>query len=416
MANWLSSRVVEEKAAHVFVSAYRGFALVVATFQIFFVGDFQIFTAASWALFGIVGTYTLFKVSRPLHPYGRGAFTCADFTFDLALCASLPLLTGGLHSPFLFYCLSPVLTSALFFPRKITFPVASIPVASLIVSQLLLYPTSPDMGLYPMGLSVGLLAAIIVVSFLVAWLPYMININASQTIKRQAILGERSRLSREIHDGVAQSLGIVHLQVELLRKTIACRELSQALSQVTEIKGLIEEAQQEVKAAIDELRSSAEGEQGFVPTLARYTSEFTQTYGIRCELRVADGQVTLPLPAEVELLRIAREALSNVRKHSAASKVEVNFESKNDSVEMTIRDNGTGFDTWAGSSGHGLSVMRERAHLMGGELAINTSLGRGTEVKVRLPALQTQGKKHIKEMPPSLVGRTDGNDQSVGGG
>ena len=142
-ANWLGSRVVEEKAAHVFVSAYRGFALVVATFQVFFVGNPQFFTTHTWVLFGIVGAYTLFKVSRPLRSYGRTAFTYADFAFDLALCASLPLFTGGLHSPFLLYCLCPVLTSALFLPRRVTFPIAIIPVASLGVSQLLLYPTLP---------------------------------------------------------------------------------------------------------------------------------------------------------------------------------------------------------------------------------------------------------------------------------
>jgi len=385
VANWLGSRVVEEKAAHVFVAAYRGFALVVATFQIFFVGDFQFFTTHTWVLFGIVGAYTLFKVSRPLRAYGRTVFAHADFTFDLALCVSLPLFTGGLHSPFLLYCLCPVLTSALFFPRKVTFAIASIPVASLGVSQLLLYPTLPAMGLYPLGLSVGLLAAVIVASFLIAWLPYMININASQTIRRQAILSERSRLSREIHDGVAQSLGIVHWKAELLRQTIAGGKMPEALPQVIEVKKLIEAAQQEVKEAVDELRTSAEGKQGFVPTLARYATEFTQTYGIRCELHVADGQVTLPLPAEVELLRIAHEALSNVRKHSAASTVEVSFESKKDCIEMTIKDNGTGFDTRAGFQGHGLAVMEERALSLGGELAIATSLGRGTEVKVRLP-------------------------------
>jgi signal transduction histidine kinase len=382
--------VIEEKAAHVFVAAYRGFALVVATVQIFFVGDFQVFATHDWVLFGLVGAYTLFKVSRPLRPYRRTAFTYADFAFDLALCASLPPLTGGLHSPFLLYCLCPVLTSALFFPRKVTFSIAGIPVVILGVSQLLLYPTLTTMEWYPLGLSIGLLAAVLVASFLIAWLPYIININASQTIRRQAILSERSRLSREIHDGVAQSLGIIHWKMEQLLQTIANRKMSQALFQVTEAKGLVEEAQQELKEAIDELRASTEGKQGFVPTLARYATEFTQTYGIRCELHVADGQVNLPLPAELELLRIAREALSNVRRHAAASRVEVTFESKKECVEMTIKDNGSGFDAQAGFQGHGLAVMEERALSLGGELAITTGLGQGTAVRVRLPAPETQ--------------------------
>ncbi len=387
MVNRLSSRAVERKAAQVFLSVYRGFALVVATFQIFFTGDFQTSALHEWILFGIVSAYTLFKVSRPLRPYARTAFTYADFAFDLALCASLPLLTGGLQSPFLLYCLCPVLTSALFFPRKVTFPIASVPVVSLGVSQLLLYPSSPDMASYPLGLTIGLFAAVVVTAFLIAWLPYMININASHALRRQAILSERSRLSREIHDGVAQSLGIVHWKVEQLQQTLADSRTSQALSQAAEIKGLVEEAQQEVKGAIDELRASAEGKQELVPTLARYATEFTQTYGIRCKLHVADGQVNLPLPAELELLRIAREALSNVRKHSAASIVELTFESKKDSVEMIIRDNGTGFDTQAGFSGHGLAVMEERARSLGGKLSITTGANYGTEVKVKLPAL-----------------------------
>lgn len=384
--NWLGSRIAEGKAAQVFLSVYRGFALVVATFQIFFTGDFHTLAPYYWVLFGIVGAYTLFKVSRPLRPNVRTAFTYADFAFDLALCASLPPLTGGLQSPFLLYCLCPILTSALFFPRKVTFPVASVPVVSLGVSQLLLYPTSPDIASYPLGLAIGLFAAVIVATFLIAWLPYMININASHAIRRQAILGERSRLSREIHDGVAQSLGIVHWKVEQLQQTLADSRTSMALSQAAEIKGLVEEAQLGVKEAIDELRASAEIKQGLVPTLARYATEFTQSYGIRCELHVADGQVNLPLPAELELLRIAREALSNVRRHSAASRVELTFVSKKDSVEMTVRDNGTGFDTQSGFSGHGLAVMEERARSLGGDLSITTGADYGTEVKVKLPA------------------------------
>jgi len=389
VASWLGSRVLGEKAAYVFLSAYRGFALVVATFQIFFVGYFQFFALHNWILLSVVGAYTLFKISLPLRPYRRTLFTHADFIFDLTLCASLPPLTGGLHSPFLLYCLCPILTSALFFPRKTTFSIVGIPVLSFVGSQLALYPSSPAMGFYPLQLSLGLLGTIIVASFLIAWLPYLMNINASQTLRRQAILGERSRLSREIHDGVAQSLGIVRWKTELLQKTIASRKMSQALSQAAEIKGLIEEAQQEVREAVDELRTSAEGKQGFVPTLAHYATEFTKSYGIRCELHVADGQVNLPLPAELELLSIAREALSNVRRHSAASRVEVTFESKKDWVEMTIRDNGIGFNTQAGFQGHGLAVMEERALSLGGELAITTGMGQGTEVKVKLPVPET---------------------------
>ena len=380
-AERLANRFTKGEAAYVLLSVYRGFAAVVAIFQIFFVRYSQPIVLHHWILLAVVGAYTLFKVSRPLRDYKRNAFTYADFGFDLALCASLLLLTGGLRSPFLLYCLCPILTSGLFFSQKLTFSITSIPLLSLIVSQLLLNTTSPAMAFYPLELSVTLLGAIIVASFLIAWLPYLMNINASQTMRTQAILNERRRLSQEMHDGVAQSLGIASWKVELLQQSIAAGKTLEALAEVIEIKGLVEEAQQELKEAIDELHAS---QQRFIPALAQYATEFTRSCGVRCELHMADGQVNLPLTAELELLRIVREALANVRKHAAASKVEVTFESKPDTIEMTIRDNGRGFAPQADFAGHGLTIMAERARSLGGELVVNTHPGEGTDIKVRL--------------------------------
>jgi signal transduction histidine kinase len=174
-----------------------------------------------------------------------------------------------------------------------------------------------------------------------------------------------------------------------LRQRITAGNRETVVNDVTEIQGLVEKAQQEMRQAINDLRASAGSTQGFAATLAQYATEFTQSYGIRCELRVADGQVSLPLPAELELLRIAREALTNVGRHSTADMVEVIFESKKDAIEMTIRDDGAGFDTQAVFQGHGLAVMEERARSIGGEMAIATSPGRGTEVKVSLPLPQS---------------------------
>ncbi len=414
MANWWASRLVEENAGHVFLSAYRGFALVVATFQVFFVGHFELYGLHNWILLGLVGAYTLFKVSRPFRWYGKNAFTYADFSFDLALSVSLLLFTGGLISPFLLYSLCPVLTAALFFSRKLTFSIVGIPVLALIAGQVFPYTGSSSMSSYPVELSLGLLSAVAVASFLMAWLPYIMNINASQIVKTKAVLGERKRLSREIHDGVAQSLGIVHWKIEYLQQTMNTCIMPQALSQVTEIKRLIEEAQYEVKATIEELRTSIEGKGGLVLTLARYATEFTRAYGIRCELHVADGQVNLPLSAELELLRIAREALSNVRKHSIASAVEVTFKSQQDSIEMTISDNGLGFDLEADFPGYGLAVMEERAQSLGGEFSITTSPGHGTKITVTLPASRTQSPTvdgHIGETLLVLDRKeTDGSD------
>jgi signal transduction histidine kinase len=390
------SRRVEEKTAGRVLVVYRASAFIVAISQILLVGYPRLFSWPDWILLSLIGAYSLFRLAHPFYHYERKLATAADFAGDLIICLALPALTGGLRSPFLLYALCPVLTVALFFPKKLTFIIASLPTLSVILSQILIYSPSLAMSFYPLELSFCLLGAYIAGSFLLALLPYVMNINAYQEIRLGATIDERSRLSREIHDGVAQILGLMGWKVELLRQRVAAGNRETVVNDVTEIQGLVEKAQQEMRQAINDLRASAGSTQGFVATLAQYATEFTQSYGIRCELRVADGQVTLPLPAELELLRIAREALTNVRRHSAADMVEVIFESKKDVIEMTIRDDGRGFDTQAVFQGHGLAVMEERAKSIGGELAIATSPGRGTEVKVSLP---------LPQSPPAAIRR-----------
>jgi len=261
---------------------------------------------------------------------------------------------------------------------------------------------------------VSIFGVFVIASFLLGWLPYMMNINASRGIRMKAITEERSRMSREMHDGVSQVLGIIRLKTDLLQQRIRTGNMSQALDEMADIQGLVEEANQETREIIAELRT---GKQGFVPTLAQYTSEFTRNYGMRCELHVADGQVNLPLVAELELLRIAREALINASKHSAANKVEVVFESKQDVIEMTISDNGHGFDREEISSGHGLEVMKERAKSIGGDLTIDTRPGGGTEIKVRLALAnqQTPADSRIIRQVFTLFGgrKTDNSDQDI---
>jgi signal transduction histidine kinase len=391
---WTGNRSGEEKTACVFLFAYRTFAFIIAIPQIFFVGYPRLLPWHDWILLSIIGAYTLFRIARPFRRYKRKAFTYADYASDVIVCLSLLALTGGLRSPFLLYGLCPILSAALFFPKKLTFPIASMPTLAVIASQILIYSPSLTMSFYPPELSFSLLGAYMAGSLLLASLPYVININVSQEIRVGAIIDERSRLSREIHDGVAQVIGIVRWKTELLRQKIASGDIEQALTQATEIQGLVGKAQQEVKEAIDDLRTTTGAMQGFFAAIVQYATEFTRGYGIRCELHVTNGQVNLPLLAELELLRITQEALVNVRKHSAASMVEITFGSKKDAVEMTIRDNGRGFDTQTEFRGDGLAVMKERARSLGGELAITTSPGHGTEIKVSLPHLSRISPAH----------------------
>jgi signal transduction histidine kinase len=214
------------------------------------------------------------------------------------------------------------------------------------------------------------------------------NINESQNIRTQAIIEERNRLSRDIHDGLAQALSIITWKTKLLGKTVATGNTMQSLNELGEITEMLEATQHEAKAVIDQLRTNVTRSQGFVPTLAQYATDFTQQYGTRCELHVADGMVKVSSLAELELLCVAQEALNNVRKHADASLVHLSLESKRDGTRMTIRDNGRGFDPNAKTEGYGLTVMEERVRSIGGQLSIESNPGQGTEINVRLPSSQ----------------------------
>ena len=254
---------------------------------------------------------------------------------------------------------------------------------------MLVHGTSIAESFHPPELSFGLLALYLVVSFLLAWLPYVMNINSSQSIRVKAIVEERNRLSRDMHDGLAQALGIIKWKVQLLSKAVASGNVMQSLNDLKEITEMLEGTQREAKAVIDELRTTITGDRGFVPTLAKYASDFTREFGVRCELRVSDGLVKLDSLAELQLLYVAQEALSNVRKHARARTIHVSLESKADHTEMIIRDDGCGFDPGIETEGHGLMVMRERIDSVGGQLIISSRPGQGTEVNVKLPGLKS---------------------------
>jgi signal transduction histidine kinase len=372
-----------EKTIRIFLAVYRGFALILPA-TLFSLGLFDIYSWPQWCVVGAAAAYTLFKLVCPLCRFKSNILTYTDFGIDLAICFSLPMLTGGLQSPFLLYCLSPLLTSALLFSRKLTFSVAALPLISVIGSQLTIYSSSTVFSFS--GLSFGLLGIYLASSLLFAWLPYAMNINASQNILVQAVIEERKRISRDVHDGLSQTLWVIRWKLEQVRKQVTSGNISAALNDLAEVLGKVEYSQQELREFMDQLRSTAlHNEQGFVPILAQYTTDFTRDYGIDCELRLTDGKIDLAPLAELELLCIAQEALANVRKHARASKVQVSFETSTGGTLLTIRDNGRGFNSREVGHGHGLAVMEERVKSIGGELYIISNPGGGAEITVKLP-------------------------------
>ncbi|MBX6350487.1 MAG: sensor histidine kinase [Clostridia bacterium] len=204
---------------------------------------------------------------------------------------------------------------------------------------------------------------------------------------------ERRRLARDIHDGPAQLLANVVFRIEVSQKLLTV-DPERAYAEMEQLKTLVRQSLQDVRKIIFDLRPMALDDLGFLPALRGYLGTFGERSGLACDLVVQGRERRLPAPAEVALFRIAQEALNNVWKHADASRVRVSLRFAPDAVELAVSDDGVGFDleeALARGNGFGLVSMRERAGLVGGELAVETSPGRGTTVRASFPAGPSEG-------------------------
>lgn len=199
--------------------------------------------------------------------------------------------------------------------------------------------------------------------------------------KALAILTERQRLGREIHDGESQIWQYLQLELQTLRslyaqgKSEAAEELAERLSHV------IRSMNEDVRESIAGLKSGYPEKQDFIATLREYLTWYTKTYGITVELSVAPAWQPLHDGQAVQLLRILQEALTNVRKHAAATAASIGLTAVAGALTVRIDDNGCGFDPAAVPAGkHGLQIMRERAAEAGFRLTIEAGVGRGTHI------------------------------------
>jgi signal transduction histidine kinase len=205
-----------------------------------------------------------------------------------------------------------------------------------------------------------------------------------------ATLKERERIAREMHDGLAQVLGYLHMQVGALEARAASGSQEEFQEELREIKKVTGEAYEEIRQSIFGLRTMVSRGLGLIPTLTEYLHDFSQQNNISVDLQIGDDRATrFLLDVEVQLIRIIQEALANIRKHAGVTSGVVRFDVDGDHRCVTIQDNGQGFDPEKiledGSRHFGLRGMRERAEGIGGKLEIETAPGRGTKVTVRLP-------------------------------
>jgi signal transduction histidine kinase len=198
-----------------------------------------------------------------------------------------------------------------------------------------------------------------------------------------AVVEERNRLARELHDSVKQQMFSSALLVRAARKLFP-RDPEGAQQHLIQAEELSEQAQQELSSAIQALRPAVLEDLGLAMVLRDYARDWSRRVGIVVDVRV-QGERTTPLQIEEALSRVSQEALANVARHSRASEVKIQLTWNEEEVGLSICDNGQGFDTARTvGTGLGLTSMRERVEALHGRLSISSSI-EGTTVEADIP-------------------------------
>jgi two-component system, NarL family, sensor kinase len=204
---------------------------------------------------------------------------------------------------------------------------------------------------------------------------------------RLARAEERTRIAREIHDTLAQGLTAIALNIEGALHRLETHP-DQARERLERALAMARENLEDARRSVLDLRGASRLEgKPLAEALAGLARSFTSDSGVPVHVEAKHTE-RLPMRTESELFRIAQEALTNVRKHAHASKVELSLRTRGATLSLSVRDDGRGFSPRGrrpDGSGHGLVGMRERAKLLGGRIEVTSAPGKGTRIVARVP-------------------------------
>lgn len=213
---------------------------------------------------------------------------------------------------------------------------------------------------------------------------------------------ERRRIARELHDDAGQQLASLLVRLRALDRVVP----RQARAEVRSVRDGVSQLMDDLGRLARGLNPSVLDNRGLPTALRRHVEEEGRVLGLQIQVKVDGlGAVRLPRPVEISLYRIAQEALTNVGRHARARRVTIRLRRDVAGVSLTVRDDGTGFDVartlhMAVAGYLGLQGILERASLVGGTATIDSRLGRGTTIDVRIP-LEKRKARRRGAAPPA---------------
>jgi signal transduction histidine kinase len=209
-------------------------------------------------------------------------------------------------------------------------------------------------------------------------------------VRAQAIIDERERIARELHDGVAQFMGYLSAKIGAIRMALNNEKKDIANRNLEQVEQAIRDQSNEVRSSIIGLNMAGNIDRGFAANVREFVNQCNRLDDLALELEVANdvNNLIMDVEKELQLFRILQEAVSNIRKHSMASEASIRLEKNETKLLMIISDNGVGFDpvqTGLERGGHfGLQIMFERAREIGAHVEIKSNPGLGTTVNVSM--------------------------------
>jgi NarL family two-component system sensor histidine kinase LiaS len=209
------------------------------------------------------------------------------------------------------------------------------------------------------------------------------NMQLFEKTKELAVIEERNRVARDLHDSAKQKAFAALAQLGAV-SGILKTDPSHAWTHLGEAENLVYEVIQELTFLIQEMYPMALKEKGLATTLREYVFEWENRNGVMINLDIQNAR-RMPLETEQAMYRMIQEALANVARHSQADQVEVSLVYNSENIELTVEDNGLGFNSNHRSGGMGLRIIKERAETIGGQACIESAPGQGTKIMITAP-------------------------------
>jgi signal transduction histidine kinase len=329
------------------------------------------------------------------HPVQGRRVMFVTLVCDLTVLLALVSRSGSLESPAMPAQLLFTIFFALLFPNPIAIlpPLLVLP-AAIVVGQFDLWPGAPRPPLSSQILHLAWMAALNGIAVYV--MVYLTSreekqnreiLELEQSLGKMALVEERNRLARDIHDGLGASLSGVIIQAEYLM-TLTKKD-ADLRSEVKELKTGAEEAIDEVRRAVSMWRDDFL----LVPQVENMCTTYTTRHKLPIELTVEGQPFECAEEQELTVFRILQECLTNIAKHAAPTKVIVKVKFADQRISLDIIDDGKGFDVTKTPKNHyGLINMKERARKANGEVSIDSEVGKGTVVALSIkPLPRTRG-------------------------